>query len=259
MLSFKPDQVAVTDQPFPHAVIDNLLPPELFTELQASYPECPPASGPTGHTIHRGDVGFDAQMEAYPLWQKLFSECNSPGFVDSLVALFADEIARSCTVERNALRFADHIESRAEKETGRIANPVLPAQDMFVRFDFMQGMKSYNRGAHLDHRRRLATMLIYFDAPGPETFEGGDLILHDAAGQPVQRIAPAKNRAVLFACSERSWHSVDEVTVCHHPRRFVQVAVSSCHDIWPTTQLPASGKLEWAHRMLRKLVPARAG
>lgn len=256
MLALHPGSNRMASEPFPHLVLDQALPPGLFAALQASYPECPPASGPTGRTIHRGDAAFDAQIAAHSCWRELYHWCNSPVFVSALAALFADEIDRSCRVERAALRFTDHIESRAEKETTRIANPALPPEALHVRFDFMQGMESYSRAPHLDHRRRLATMLVYFDAPGPETFSGGELVLHDATGAAVRTVPPAENQAVLFPCSERSWHSVAAVTACNRPRRFIQVSVSSCHDLWPDARLPGRAAPSWGKRLLRGLVRA---
>lgn len=239
--------------PFPHAVIDGLFDPETFAALAASYPECPPASGPTGRTIHRGDAQFDAVLAGSAAWRGFFEQTNSQAFTDALTALFADEVAASCRVPIAELRHVDHIESRADKERLQTLAPVHPREAVFTRFDFMQGMNAYAREPHLDHRRRLGTLLVYFDAPGPETFRGGELVLHDARGNPVERIAPAANQAVLFPCSERSWHSVDAVTECKRPRRFVQVAVSSCHDLWPDAQLPARNPFEWGRRMLRSL------
>lgn len=254
MLALHPGSNRMTGAPFPHLVIDQALPAELFAALQASYPQCPPASGPTGHTIHRGDALFDALMAAHPCWRELYVFCNSPEFLARLAALFAAEIDRSCEVKRGALYFADHIETRAEKEMARIPRPALPPEAMFVRFDFMQGMESYAREAHCDHRRRLATMLVYFDAPGPETFSGGELVLHDEGGTPVERIAPAENQAVLFACSERSWHSVAAVTRCTRPRRFVQITVSGCHDIWPGEEPAVPRPLVRARRLLGRML-----
>lgn len=236
--------------PFPHAVLDGLFAPEVFQVLADSFPVCPPASGPTGRTVHRGDPHFDAVMQAEPLWRTLFDEVNSQSFVDTLAALFAAEMERACFVDRTALRFIDHVETRQEKEQGRIHRPASPPEDVFVRFDFMQGMDAYAREAHLDHRRRLATLLIYFDTPGPETYAGGGLLLHDTRGGIGKRLSPAANRGVLFPCSEKSWHSVDAVTNCLRPRRFVQIAASSAHDLWPTAHLPTRSPLKWARRLL---------
>lgn len=244
--------------PFPHVVADAIFPPETYARLSQSYPVCPPASGPTGFTIHRGDAEFDAVMAANPDWRDLFDYCNSDAFVQSMAILFADEIDRSCHVERDAIHFADHIETRREKETVRIDNPQLPAEAMFVRFDFMQGMKSYARTAHLDHRRRLATLLIYFDTPSPETFSGGDLVLHERSSEPVERISPKANQAVFFPCSERSWHSVDAVTQCISPRRFLQISVSSCHDIWPDGRTILARSIARGKSAVRRLIAAAA-
>lgn len=254
MIKLDPEAVDVATHPFAHAVIDGLLADSEFSQLSASYPECPPASGPTGHTIHRGDPQFDAIMADHPQWRDLFNRCNSQAFVDGLVALFADQIAASCSVRPADFRFVDHIESRAEKESVRIINPDLPPEAIFVRFDFMQGKESYARAPHLDHRRRLATMLVYFDGPGPATFDGGELVLHSSDGAPVKSVPPAPNQAVMFVCSECSWHSVSPVSRCESPRRFVQIALSSRHDIWPAAQLPPSSRLDQGRAILRRVL-----
>ena len=219
--------------PFPHAVIDDVLPDALFARLAAAFPPCPAASGPTGFTIHRGDPEFDAVMAASPEWAALYAQCNSPEFVAALTQLFAAEIDAASTIERSKLHWADHIETRAEKETGRLTGQSLPPEALHVRFDFMEGRESYARAPHLDHRRRLATMLLYFNAPGEDSYSGGDLLLHEPGGALVGRIEPKANRAVLFPCSPRSWHAVEPVRAVQVPRRFMQLSVSSCHDIWP--------------------------
>lgn len=249
--------LAIEPTPFPHAVIDGLFDAEAFAALAATYPQCPPGSGPTGRTIHRGDAQFDAIMAGNPAWRAFFAETNTQAFTDLLATLFAPEVDGSCRVGRSELRHVDHIESRADKERTHTLAPAHPREAVFTRFDFMQGMNAYARDPHLDHRRRLATLLLYFDAPGPDTFGGGDLVLHDAQGAAVTRIAPAANRAVLFPCSERSWHSVDAVTDCRRPRRFMQIAVSSVHDLWPDARLPDANVLAKGKRVLRSLL-ARA-
>lgn len=256
MIALAPGAVGAVADPFPHAVVDNALAPDVFAALEADYPECPPASGPTGHTIHRGDAVFDTVMEGSSAWRALFEMANSQAFTDQLAAVFADEIGGRCFVAAGDLRHVDHVESRTDKERRQTRAPVHPRAAVFTRFDFMQGMNAYARQAHLDHRRRLATLLLYFDSPGPDTFGGGDLVLHDADGVAVKRIAPAANRAVLFPCSDRSWHSVDAVTDCKRPRRFMQIAVSSEHDLWPDARLPDATMLGWGKRKLRALLAA---
>lgn len=256
MFAFDPARAELRDLPFPHAVVDWAFTPDTLADLSATYPLCPPGSGPTGHTIHRGDALFDQVMAENAGWRALYERCNTPRFMDELATLFADEIDRACLVPRRAMRFVDHIETRREKETNRIPDPALPPECLFLRFDFMQGMESYAREPHLDHRRRLATLLIYFEGSGEDTFEGGELVLHAPDGTAQAVVPPAANQAVLFACSERSWHSVNAVTRCLRPRRFLQISVTSCHDIWPSARLPASGPIDWTRRTLRALLRA---
>lgn len=256
MFAFDPARAELRDLPFPHAVVDGVFAPHTLAELSATYPLCPPGSGPTGHTIHRGDALFDQVMVENPGWRALYERCNAPHFLDELSTLFVDEIDRACLIPRQAMRFVDHVETRREKETNRIADPALPPECLFLRFDFMQGMESYAREPHLDHRRRLATMLVYFESPGPDTFDGGELVLHDANGGVAATVPPTVNRAVLLACSERSWHSVNAVRRCTRPRRFLQISITSCHDIWPGARLPAAGPVDWGKRMLRSLLRA---
>jgi hypothetical protein len=234
-------------------VIDDVLPQALFAQLAAAFPTCPAASGPTGFTIHRGDPEFVAVMAASPEWSALYAQCNSPEFVAALAQLFAAEIDAVCTIARSKLRWADHIETRAEKESGRLTGQSLPPEALHVRFDFMEGRESYTRAPHLDHRRRLATMLLYFNAPGDESYSGGDLLLHEPGGALVSQIEPKANRAVLFPCSPRSWHAVEPVRAVKVPRRFVQLSVSSCHELWPD-ETPWHRR---AARWLRRKVAAR--
>lgn len=228
--------------PFAHCVVDGIFSDAVYNELASTFPECPPGSGPTGFTLYRGDTLFDDALSTTPAWQELFAYCNSSAFLDAISSLFSDEIDRSCHIARADMQLVDHIETRAEKEQASTRYRGLAPADMFLRFDFMQGKESYDREKHLDHRRRLATMLLYFDAPGPGRFDGGDLILHNPDGEAVRIVTPAPNRAVLFACSEHSWHSVRAVRNCVSSRRVVQVAISSCHDIWPGPKTSARSR-----------------
>lgn len=254
MISLDLGTLQKADTPFPHIVVDNVLPSEFYAALDASYPQCPVASGPTGYTIHAGDELFETVITGNSAWRELYAYCCSRPFLDQMIVLFESEIERSCLVCADDFYQVDHIESRADKERKATSSPQYPAEAVFTRFDFMQGKNSYARAPHLDHRRRLATMLVYFDAPGPDTHQGGDLILHDASGSAVTHVPPAANRAVLFPCSERSWHSVSSVYNCRRPRRFVQVALSSERDLWPDAQLPVT-RLAKAKRAIRAILP----
>jgi hypothetical protein len=102
--------------------------------------------------------------------------------------------------------------------------------------DILQGWKDYVRGPHLDHRRRLLTILVYFTDAREAGMLGGDLVLHQTAGglpgAGVEQISPRRNLMLAFPCSPRSFHSVSKILSEGAPRNFIQVQLSSSIDAW---------------------------
>lgn len=222
----------VAPAPFAHVLADDFLPADLFARLAASFPECPPASGPTGFTIHPGDPEFDALMAANPDWRGLAETSDSPEFVRYLLAQFAETFANEAAVDLTHAHHVSYRESRADKERPALAKVEHPADALWVRFDLMQGRTGYVRARHLDHRRRAATVLIYFTDAESSGAEGGDLVLHGRGGRRTV-VRPRANRAVMFPCSNDSFHSVTPIRAQAQPRNFVQITLSSSVDLWP--------------------------
>ena len=222
----------VDRKPFDHVCSDDFLPPDLFAELASSFPECPIASGPTGFTIHPGDPEFDQLMRASAPWREFRAVCDSPAFVDFVLRQFNERFMSAASVDLTQARHVQHVESRADKERRHMTNPVHAADALWTRFDLMQGRVGYQRGMHLDHRRRAATMLIYFTDPEVSGTLGGDLLLHDADGRATV-VSPRANRLVMFPCCNDSWHSVSPIVRQSRPRNFLQVTLSSSVDLWP--------------------------
>jgi hypothetical protein len=122
--------------------------------------------------------------------------------------------------------------------------------------DLYQSWAGYYRPVHLDHRRRLITMLVYFDDPDEIGMEGGELILHAPApdlalmntlklyhapklySQMRDKFAntisvyPGPNRMAIFPCGKHSWHSAPTIQTKHAPRQHIQICISSQHRIW---------------------------
>jgi Rps23 Pro-64 3,4-dihydroxylase Tpa1-like proline 4-hydroxylase len=99
-----------------------------------------------------------------------------------------------------------------------------------------QARVGYHRKIHLDHRRRLLTMLIYFCDHEENRMQGGELLLHNGPEQPwypgrATSIAPCPNLMLAFP-SSRSFHSVAPITSQAAPRNYLQVHISSSVDIW---------------------------
>lgn len=219
--------------PFEHVCVDDFLPADLFAALAAAFPECPEASGPTGFTIHPGDPAFDALMARDARWAAFKDSCDSPEFMQFVLRQFRDCFAREAVVDLGAARHVRYQESRRDKESAHIAHVEHAADALWVRFDLMQGRVGYQRAVHVDHRRRVATMLVYFSEAEESPSGGGDLQLHASReAPPVKIVTPRPNRMVMFPCSNSSWHSVSRIVHQQMPRNFVQVTLSSSVDLW---------------------------
>jgi hypothetical protein len=223
--------------PFPHVVIEDYLPASVYEEMERTFPTCPPRSGPTGYTSFWGDADYDALMAANPTWKAAFDSFHSQQLVDfgrrQFGQVFADD---GCRVDLDAARFVPFRETREDKERRRIAPNGLGPEDVWARMDALQGWKDYVRGPHLDHRRRLFTILIYFTDAESVGMDGGDLVLHDldgsGPGAPVAAITPRRNLMAAFPCSPRSYHSVSKILSDGAPRNFIQIQLSSSADAW---------------------------
>jgi hypothetical protein len=249
-----PESFGVRDWPFPHVTVDNYLDAAEYEALRRRFPACPPNSGPTGYSRFWGDADFDALIDAEPAWRRFFDWTQSQAFVDLCLAPFAGVIADEAVVDLSNARFASHIETRREKEERHLAPTGLAPDQLFVRTDILQGNVGYDRRAHVDHRRRAATMLIYLCDGDEDAMLGGDLILHAPHGETVT-IRPRHNRMVLFPCVNASLHSVSRIESQRAPRNYVQLTVSSSIDLWESRRAPGlAGVRQALGRKVRALV-----
>lgn len=240
----------VDPRPFPHLLIDDYLEPDLSAQLASSFPECPPNSGPTGYSYFWGDPEYDHLLAENEAWRTLFQRVQNQAFIDYVLAQFREVFVDESVVDLSQARYVAYQESRADKERARLARIEHSADELWVRMDIMQGRMGYDRAPHLDHRRRAATMLIYFCDSDENQMVGGDLVLHGAAGERVV-VKPRHNRMVLFPCNNASLHSVPAVTAQTKPRNFVQITISSSVDLWA----PVGGsRLGRAASRLRSLI-----
>lgn len=221
----------VLQAPFAHTLVDGFLAAEDYAALARSFPVCPAGSGPTGFTCFRGDPAYDLLLEQ-PAWRALHDLFHGQAFVDYVLAQFADIFRNECIHDLSAARYVDYLEDRIDKEAPRLRRVLHAPDHLWVRMDVMQAWTGYDRGPHLDHRRRAATLLLYFSDPDAIGMKGGDLRLHDQRGVADETVRVRENRAVMFPCYNASLHSVSPITETRLPRSFVQVTLSSSVDLW---------------------------
>lgn len=218
-------------EPFPHVVADDFLEPALYGQLARSFPDCPPNSGPTGYSFFWGDPEYDQLIASNEAWGTMFRRVHSHEFVRYAITQFRAVFDEECKFDLGRATYVPYQESRRDKESSRIAVVRHAPDELWIRMDIMQGRMSYARRPHLDHRRRAATMLIYFCDNDEDRRIGGELVLHGARTE-TRVVKPRHNRMAMFPCYNGSLHSVPAVIAQERHRNFVQITVSSSIDLW---------------------------
>jgi hypothetical protein len=247
----------VNAEPFPHLLHNEFIAPHYYDQLRRSFPTCPPSTGPTGFSLYWGDAEYQRLLDEQPAWRALFDTFHSQRFIDWAKSLFAGVWQREgCQVDLSGARYVPYREDRIDKERATLRRVEHEPHELWVRMDIHQGRVGYSRRVHLDHARRLVSMLIYMCDHTENQMVGGELFLHAgpqgklAASRPV---TPRHNLMVAFPCMPRSYHSVSKITSTAVPRNYVQVHISSSVDIWPRDE--TSGN--WRQRLgaYRRYVP----
>jgi hypothetical protein len=247
-------------EPFPHVVKDEFIKPKHYAQLCRSFPTCPPSTGPSGFSLFWGDEPYERLLEEQPAWRALFNTFHSQQFIDWCKGQFAHAFQREgCQIDLSGARYVPYREDRIDKERGALRKVEHEPDELWVRMDIHQGRAGYSRPIHLDHARRLISLLIYMCDYAENRMVGGELFLHAADGlqtqhEPHTRIAPRHNLMVAFPCMNRSHHSVPKITSASAPRNYIQVHISSSVDVWPRKEISGRGRraLDFFKRRLKE-------
>ena len=250
-------QLSVNLNPFPHVISSEFITPNAYQELCRSFPQCPPSTGPTGFSLFWGDEGYARLLEEQPAWRGLFDTFHSQRFIEWGRQQFAMVWERAgCKINLSDVRYVSYREDRIDKERATLRKVEHEPHELWVRMDIHQGQVGYDRVVHVDHARRLISMLIYMCDQTENRMVGGELFLHDEARSKADTgITPRHNLMVAFPCTAGSFHSVSEITSMAAPRNYVQVHISSSTDVWPREAASSNWglRLRSLTRRLRKL------
>jgi hypothetical protein len=237
---------SVIADPFAHVQIDNFIESEHYAELRNSFPACPPKVGPTGYSLYWGDEKYAQLLRAQPAWQALFDTFHSQKFLDWCREQFLESWRQEgCRIDLSGARYVPYREDRIDKERPTLRKVEHEPHELWVRMDIHQGQVGYHRPVHLDHARRLVSMLVYFCDQQENQMEGGELFLYSTKNDPKPlKVMPAHNRMIAFPCTGRSLHSVSKITSQKTPRNYIQVHLSSSVDAWPREPIPV-----WRHTL----------
>ncbi|MBV9494158.1 MAG: 2OG-Fe(II) oxygenase [Acidobacteria bacterium] len=222
----------VNEEPLAHVVQEQFVAPALFGELRRAFPDCPPSSGPTGFSLYQQDAAYQELLASSPAWRTLYETFHSQRFIDWGIAQFAGLWER----DFSRARYVPYHEDRIDKERTTLRKVEHAPDELWVRMDIHQARVGYTRGVHVDHARRLVSLLFYFVDQDEAGMEGGELVLHGPRWKRWLRrptvVTPRENLMLAFPCSNRSWHSVPRITAMQKPRNYIQVHISSSVDVW---------------------------
>lgn len=243
--------LTVNEKPFPYVIHNNFITNESYRQLCQSFPDCPPSTGPTGFSLYWGDKEYQRLLDNNSAWHDLFNTFHSQNFIDWCRDQFAEIWQQeNCQIDLSKAHYVPYREDRIDKERTTLRKIEHDAHELWVRMDVHQGRKGYARRVHVDHARRLISMLIYLSDNRENQITGGELFLH--SGQPQQAhehaplcITPQHNLMVAFPCMRRSFHSVSEITSMNSPRNYIQVQISSSVDIWSPFKIDSKPR-QWS-------------
>jgi len=227
----------VIEKPFAHVTDSAFIEPEAYERLRQTFPDCPPSSGPSGHSLFWEDEGYQRLLAEHPEWQALSDAFHSQAFIDWAIAQFGPVWARErCVIDLAKAVYVPYHEDRIDKERRYLRKIEYAPHELWVRMDIHQGKVGYTKSIHRDHARRLLTMLVYVCDHTENELSGGELLLQSRPFvrwfSPPIMIRPRENLMVSFPCSGRSYHSVPRITSLGAPRNYLQIQISSSVDAW---------------------------
>ena len=253
------DHLKLDIKPFLHLVVDGFFGAELYKELRDEFPQISKMERPKGwgQSLYWGDPEYEEHLAASSAWKKVHDAIHSQAWIDFIVAELGDFWERDgCVVDLGKAVYVPYCEDRIDKELFHLRRPEYEPHELWCRLDFYQSYGGYYRPVHLDHRRRLISMLVYFQDHDEAGMEGGELILHpraldlrileklklyhapkalswirDRLADTVE-VKPKHNRMAVFPCGRNSWHSVPAVRTRNAPRQHIQITISSSYDAW---------------------------
>lgn len=234
----KLDSGSVQLDPYPHLVIPDFLPPEIYQELDESYPDIETIVGrgvPGNNRRHQINAATGlGHTKLSDVWEDFVRILVSKDWWQAVAGVFTEGIRLEHPELENMIG-----KPLAEFDVG-----VRGVDKADVLLDCQPGIntpvtkKSSVRGPHIDNPVELFGGLLYFRDPADDS-EGGDLLLCRHRNQnPVfwgkaelleedviiaERVPYAANTLVLFVNSINAVHGVSPRTVTSYPRRLVNI------------------------------------
>lgn len=237
----------VISDPFPHLVIKNALPDDVYERLASEFPSLNVIAGDATPQDNKYYFLPAAQAQANHsvsrLWKEFMAYHTSPAFLSEVVALFGNQIRTMHPHLEHA--FGKRLEdfTACARDTGE-ENDV----DAQMECQLVSCTTALNRatpkGPHVDRECALYAGLLYFRLDGDDS-TGGDLEIQRFTGVPrfeadtneipvdrvetVETVRYERNTLVFFIHSAYSLHAVSARSATPYPRRHVNFVTELPH------------------------------
>jgi Rps23 Pro-64 3,4-dihydroxylase Tpa1-like proline 4-hydroxylase len=175
--------------PFPHVVIDDLLPADVLDAVIEEFPTPEAVDWQTFDDLKQKKLALADTREMGPVTRQLLAELNSAVFIDFL--------------------------EQVTSIPGLVPDPhyVGGGLHQIQRGGYLKVHADFNRHKRLELDRRL-NLLVYLNKDWDESY-GGHLELWDHAMEHCEvKVTPVFNRAVVFATTDFSYHGHPNPLTC---------------------------------------------
>ena len=216
------DGSSITKKPFPHIIIE-----DFFTDVQLVEK--------AGREIsEESEINSNIGMNGRRRFMKAAYESDSANPGPNL-SQFMD-IVRSDEFAINLLNgFREHILDHLGIEDEDYDLEKMYKENYYLDYDISIGDNGYSREVHRDTDERLLVILFSFN---DSNHDGGEICFYHtnedsnkAQQYPtnVKKVITEdhkKNKAVIFLSNRVSYHSVNEISNCFIPRKFIYAAIT---------------------------------
>ena len=243
------DPAAIRTRPFPHLVIEDALPADLYRALASTRLDCTRIIGPPPHASNRRFAWSTRMMlwdeRATALWKRFVAVHTGADFVFRVLSLFADHLPDGFP------RLSADTPVGVLERDGHDAFPILADARLELNTP-VTGPASSVRGAHVDTPNRLYSCLFYMRADGDDSV-GGDLELYRYTGpvpdpvdafqfrpdqvEAVTTVPYRANTLVIYPNHRFAIHGVTPRQPTEHERAYVFVTAEREQD-WFTARGP---------------------
>ena len=238
----------VIADPFPHLVIRNALPEDVYEQLAAEFPDMSIIAGDAAPQDNKYYFLATAEAQAHQgvsaLWKEFMAYHTSPAFLSEVIVRFGHHIrAMHPHLE---LAFGKRLEDFTACARDTDGEDDVDAQMECQLVSCTTALRRATpKGPHVDREHALYAGLLYFRLDGDDS-TGGDLEIQRFKGVPlfeagtneipvdrvetVKTVRYEKNTLVFFIHSAHSLHAVSARSATPYPRRHVNFVTEFAHN-----------------------------